>query len=108
MNRFITVTLESTTTTTDDYGDSTSSTTTRRYDRVRFVPRSSSERADQRAPAVITAASLLRRGEFPVNPSDAIVISGQHPHIDGRWQVEGEVGQWASGVEVAIMRAGAS
>lgn len=106
MNRYITVVLDSVTRTTDDYGDSTETTVSKSYDQVRFAPRSSSERRSVDTPAVITNASLYRRGEFPVMPQDAIRIVNQHPHIDGTWQVEGDVGQWASGVEVAIERVG--
>lgn len=108
MNRYITVVLDSVTEATDDYGDSTTTTLSKSYDRVRFAPRSSNERRTVDTPAVITAASLYRRGEFPVMPDDQIRIVNQHPHIDGTWQVEGEVGQWASGVEVAIARVGAA
>jgi hypothetical protein len=107
VKRYITVTLVSTTETSDDYGNTTPTTSSKSYDQVRFSPRASSERSDVQSPAVITAASLYRRGEFPVMPPDAIMIANQHPHIDGTWQVDGEVGQWASGVEVAIQRVGA-
>lgn len=105
MNRYITVTLVSENPTRDDDGDTDYDPTSRSYDQVRFAPRSSNERSTNN-PAVISAASLYRRGEFPVMPQDTITITGQHAQIDGTWQVEGEVGRWASGVEVAIKRAG--
>lgn len=107
MNSTIKVTLVSTTETTDDYGNTNSTTSSKDYDQVRFAPRSSNERRSSQTPAVITAASLYRRGEFPATPQDSIVITNQHPHIDGTWQVEGDAGQWTSGVEVAIRRTGA-
>ena len=106
MNRFITVTLVSTTETTDDYGNTTATTLSKVYDLVRFAPRASTERSSTDTPAVITNASLYRRGEFPAMPQDTIAITNQHPHMDGTWQVDGEAGQWASGVEVAIKRVG--
>jgi hypothetical protein len=105
VNRYVTVTLTSVTTNTDAYGDTTQTSTSTSYDQVRFVPRSSTETADSRSPKVITAASLYRRGEFPVDSDDTILIAGQHDQIDGTWQVEGRPGRWASGVEVAIRRA---
>jgi hypothetical protein len=104
VNRHITVTLTSVTTTTDDLGNTTETTTTADYDQVRFVPRSSTESNDSRTPKVITAASLYRRGEFPVDEDDTITIAGQHDQIDGTWRVEGQAGRWATGVEVAIKR----
>ena len=107
MNRFITVTLVDVTVTGDDgLGNTTETTTTTDYPNVRFAPRSSTERTDPRQPAVVTGAQLVRRGEFPADAADRIVITDQHPQIDGTWQVEGEVGRWASGVEVAIQRVG--
>lgn len=106
MNRHITVTLTSATVTRDGYGDGTESDSARAYDLVRFIPRASTERPDPRSPAVITSGSLMRRGSFPVMPDDTITITGQDPHIDGTWLVDGVPGQWATGVEVAIKRAG--
>lgn len=100
----ITVTLVSTTQTTDDLGNVTETSTSTTYDKVRFAPRSSSERTDSRSPAVITGATVYRRGEFPAKAADRIVISAQNPLIDGTWQVEGDSGYWGAGVEVAIKR----
>lgn len=102
----ITVSLVNVVVTTNDDGDSTETPTSADYDGVRFAPRSSSERTDSRVPAVLTGATLYRRGEFPVTPTDRIVIADQHPLIDGTWQVEGEAGYWGRGVEVAIKRVG--
>ncbi len=103
----ITVTLHSVITTTDDLGDTTTMETSAAYDRVRFAPRSSSERTDPRAPAIITGATLYRRDTFPADSDDTIVIAGQDPMIDGTWQVEGQPGYWGRGAEVAIKRAAA-
>lgn len=100
----ITVSLVTVTTTDDGLGNTTETTVETPYDRVRFSPRSSNERSDNRAPAVITAASLYRRGEFVVKPADRIVISGQSVLMDGTWQIEGDPGYWGRGTEVAIMR----
>lgn len=102
----ITVTLQSVTVTTTDVGDSSEVTTSADYDGVRFAPRSSSERTDSRAPAVLTGATLYRRGEFPATPNARVIITAQHPLIDGTWQVEGEPGYWGVGVEVAVKRVG--
>lgn len=104
MNRFVTVTLVTVTITEDPLGNKTETTTTADYDQVRFVPRSSTERTDPRSPAVITGAQLVRRGEFPAEAADRIEITDQHDQIDGTWQVEGQVGRWATGVECAIKR----
>lgn len=100
----ISVSLISTTTTEDDYGDSTETTSSATYDRVRFSPRASSERRDNRAPAVITGATLYRRGDFPIKAADTILIAEGNPMVDGKWQVEGDPGFWGRGVEVAIKR----
>ena len=106
MNRYITVTLDSAAAAREDDGDTDYATSSATYDQVRFAPRASTERQNERTPAVLTAASLYRRGEFPVAPQDTIRIVNQHPLIDGSWQVVGDVGRWASGVEVAIQRVG--
>lgn len=99
----ITVTLVSTTTTDDGLGNTTDETTSDDY-LVRYAPRSSSERTDNRTPAVLSGATLYARGEFPVYAADSIVIADQHPMIDGTWQVDGDAGYWGVGVEVAIKR----
>ena len=104
MNRWISVTLVSVTETDDGLGNISEVTSSAAYDKVRFAPRSSAESTDPDVPRVITAASLYRRGEFPADQADRVTIAGQHATIDGTWQVEGEVGRWASGVECAIKR----
>jgi hypothetical protein len=104
MQRHISVTLVSVTEVDDGLGNITEGTSEATYDRVRFAPRSSSESSDAATPRVITAAALYRRGEFPADLADRIVIAGQHATIDGTWQVEGDPGRWATGVEVAIKR----
>lgn len=101
----ISVTLETVTEMPDTYGNVSESVSSTTYDRVQFAPRSSTERADPRVPAVITGATLYRRGDFPVFAADRIVIADQSPMIDGTWQVDGEAGYWGRGVEVAIKRA---
>lgn len=107
MNRHITVTLVSVTEVDDGLGNITETPSSADYDAVRFAPRSSDESTDSDSPRVITAASLYRRGEFPAGVADRILIAGQHASINGTWRVDGEVGRWASGVEVAIKRTGA-
>lgn len=102
----ISVTLVTVTATDDGLGNLTETTTEATYDKVRFAPRASSERTDSRSPAVITGASLYRRGEFPAARADRIVIAGVSDLIDGTWQVDGEPGYWGRGTEVAITRAG--
>ena len=100
----ISVSVVSVTSTDDGLGNSTEDTVTTPYDRVRFAPRSSDERTDPRSPAVITAASLYRRGEFLVDSNDRIIIAGESDLIDGTWQVEGAPGYWGRGTEVAVKR----
>lgn len=105
MSAFITVTLQSVTTVDDGLGNITETDTSQTYDRVRFAPRSSAERTDPRAPAVITGATLYRKGDFPVTRADAVVIADVDPMIDGTWQVDGDPGYWGGvGIEVAITR----
>ena len=106
MQRHITVTLVSVTETDDGLGNITEATSSAAYDEVRFAPRSSAESLNDNTPRVITGATLYRRGEFPAGPEDRIVIADQHASINGTWQVEGEVGRWATGVECPIKRAG--
>lgn len=100
----IAVSLVNVVETVDEYGDTTEVITSVTYNMVRFAPRGSAERTDSRSPAVLTGATLYRRDEFPVTPTDRIVIAGQHALIDGTWQVEGEAGYWGRGIEVAIKR----
>lgn len=104
MNRWISLTLVSVTETDDGLDNISEETTSATYDRVRFAPRGSTESTSPDVPRVITDATLYRRGELPADEADRIVIAGQHATIDGTWLVEGEVGRWATGVEVAIKR----
>lgn len=104
MDRYVTVTLVSVTETDDGLGNISETTGSASYDQVRFAPRSSAESSDSTEPRVVTGAALYRRGEFPADEADRIVIAGQHSSINGTWQVVGDVGRWASGVEVAIKR----
>lgn len=108
MQRHITVSLVSVTEADDGLGNITETTSSASYDRVRFAPTSSAETDRPDSPRVVTGAKLYRRGDFPVRLADRITIAGQHASIDGTWQVEGEVGRWASGVEVAITRTAAA
>lgn len=100
----ITVTLVTVTTTDDGLGNTTETPTPTVYEGVRFAPRSSSERTSTRSPAVLTGATLYRRGSFPATPAARVIIAGQDPLIDGTWQVEGDPGYWGAGIEVAIQR----
>ena len=103
-------TLRSTTTTTDDLGNSTTETTETTLAWALIAPRTSTERTDQRAPAVITAAVLYGPFDSELDADDTVVISGHSATFDGEWQIEGLPGQWSmngwrAGLEVALKRA---
>lgn len=94
-----TVSLVSVTKTTDDLGDTTETETTTDVSDWLFAPRSSTERADSKAPAVITGASLYGPAGSTIGPNDYFLVDGI------RYDVEGEPGYWGSaGIEVAIKR----
>lgn len=102
--------IRATTTTTDGLGDTTEGVSPRVLDWALIAPRASSERTDQRSPAVVTSATLY--GPFGQGPDadDTVVISGHSPAMDGPWQIEGRAGEWsngtwAAGFEVALTRA---
>lgn len=103
----------STTTTTDEYGDATTGTVETPLSWAIIAPRSSDERTDSRAPAVITAAVLYGPVDEAPDTDDTLVVSGHSAAMDGTWQVEGTSGAWVSpfsdwrpGFEVALKRAG--
>jgi hypothetical protein len=104
-----TVTLRSTTTVTDDLGDSTSTTVETVLDWALVAPRSSTERSDQRSPAVVTAATIYGPFGTALDADDVLIVSGHSPSMDGEWQVEGmsgdwSLGDWRPGFEVAVKR----
>lgn len=106
-----TVTVRSVTTTTDNLGDSTTTTADTVLDWALIAPRSSTERTDPRAPAVVTAASIYGPFGTSLNADDVLIVAGHSPSMDGTWQVEGMPGDWSlngwkPGFEVAVKRAG--
>jgi hypothetical protein len=106
-----TVVVRSVTTTTDDLGDSTTETVETVLDWALIAPRSSTERTDPRAPAVVTAASIYGPFGTALDSDDLLIVSGHSPSMDGVWQVEGmpgdwSLGGWKPGFEVAVKRAG--
>jgi len=84
----------------DGLGNTTETTTETTVTGCLLAPRSSSERTDPRAPAVITGATLyLPATATPPVPADYFRIDGT------RWDVEGEAGVWPGrGIEVAVKR----
>jgi hypothetical protein len=106
-----TVVVRSVTTTTDDLGDSTTETFETVLEWALIAPRSSTERSDPRAPAVVTAASIYGPFGTSLDSDDLLVVSDHSPSMDGVWQVEGmpgdwSLGGWKPGFEVAVKRAG--
>lgn len=105
-----TVTVRSTVTTTDEYGDSTTETSESVLDWALVAPRASSERADSRTPAVVTAASIYGPFGTSLNAESVLIVADHSPSMDGEWQVEGRpgdwsLGDWRPGFEVAVKRA---
>lgn len=106
-----TVTIVSTVTTTDSYGDSTTTTSESVLDWALIAPRSSSERTDPHAPAVISAATLYGPHDTVIGADDTILVADHSPSMDGVWQIEGLPGAWGMngwkpGLEVALTRVG--
>ena len=104
-----TATVEHVTTTTDDYGNSTTTTTSTTLEWALLAPRSSEERADPHAPAVISGATLYAPFDTVIDADDQVTIADHSPGMNGRWQVEGVPGNWSldewrPGLEVALMR----
>lgn len=105
MYRSIDIVVTSVTTTTDALGDTATVETSATVTDVLFAPRSSNERTDPRAPAVITGGTIYKQGPgLVVNADDRITIANVSPIIDGEWQVEGVPGFWGRGTEVAVTR----
>ena len=105
-----TVVVRSVATTTDTYGDSSKTTSDTTLGWALIAPRSSSERADSRAPAVLTAATIYGPFGTTVNADDLLIVSGHSPSMDGTWLVEGRSGDWSLGstefgFECAVKRA---
>lgn len=108
-----TVTVVSTVTTIDRHGDGTATTSSKVLDWALIAPRSSAERTDPHAPAVITAAALYAPFDTAIDVDDTIVVADHSPAMNGAWQVEGMPGAWSMndwqpGLEVALTRAGSS
>jgi hypothetical protein len=108
-----TATLRTVTTTTDDNGDTSIATADTVLDWAIIAPRSSVERVDPHAPAVITAATLYGPGGTAIDSDDLVIIADHSPAMNGEWQIDGVAGDWKSpysdwhpGVEVALKRAG--
>ena len=106
-----TVTVRSVVTTPTDHGDSTTSTTDTVLAWALVAPRSSSERVDSHAPAVLTAATIYGPFATPINADDLLIVADHSPSMNGEWQVEGRsgdwsLGDWQPGFEVAVKRAG--
>ncbi len=104
-----TVTVLSVTTVDDGLGNTTTETVTTVLPWALVAPRSSDERSDPRAPAVVSAASVYGPFGTDLDADDLIVISDHSPTFDGEWQVDGLPGQWSlndwrPGFEVAIKR----
>lgn len=95
----------------DRYGDSTAtSPTDTAWGPCAVAPRSSTERADERSPAVITALTIY--GPQPGPSSAALIVFPSGHTYEGEWLVDGIPGEWKSpftgwapGVEVAVRRA---
>lgn len=109
-----TVTQRTVTTTTDAYGNESTVTTDAAWEWGIIAPRTSTERVEPHAPAVVTAATIYGPGGATIDSDDLLIISGHSPAMDGTWQVEGIPGDWKSpytdwhpGIEVAVKRAGA-
>lgn len=104
-----TVVLTSVTTTTDDVGDQTTSSVSRVLEWALIAPRSSSERTDPRAPAVVSAASIYGPFGSPLNADDVLIVSGHAASMNGTWQADGipgdwSLGDWRPGFELAVKR----
>lgn len=84
--------------TTDAYGDTTTVEVSTDVAGCLFAPRSSTERADSRTPAVITGASLYAPAGTVISPTSKIIVNGE------TYTVEGQPGDWGVGIEVALQR----
>lgn len=100
------VTVRSTTTTTNSHGDSTTVVVESQWGPCAVAPRSSEERTDSRAPAVITGLTVYGP-QIDLDADDTLLIDGE------TYQVEGNPGEWRSpftdwapGLEVAVKKVG--
>lgn len=105
-----TVTVRSVTTTDDGLGNTTETPSTTVLEWALVSPRASTERVDQRSPAVITAATIYGPFATPIDADDLLIVADHSPSMDGTWQVEGRpgdwsLGDWRPGFEVAVRRA---
>lgn len=105
-----TVTIVSGPAAEDAYGDTdTSEESETTWGPCAIAPRTSSERTDNRAPAVVTGLTVY--GPSPGPAVNDLVRIDSGPYV-GTWSVEGIPGDWRSpftgwnpGVEVALERA---
>jgi hypothetical protein len=96
----------------DEYGDTTvTAPTDTTWGPCALAPRTSTERADNRTPAVVTALTIYGPQPGPTSGARVVIPSGTYA---GTWEVEGIPGEWTSpftgwapGVEVAVKRASA-
>lgn len=103
------VTVRNTVAVVDDLGDSDdASPTTSEWGPCAVAPRTSTERADSRSPAVITGLTIYGP-KRELKATDQLVIDGDV------YDIEGIPGDWTSpftgwepGIEVAVTRASAS
>lgn len=94
----------------DAYGDSTDQEPSEaEWGPCAFAPRTSVERQDERAPAVVTGLTIYGPQPGPASGAQVVIASGVYA---GTWEVEGIPGEWdnpytgsAPGVEVAVTRA---
>lgn len=106
-----TLTVRSITTTGDEYGDTSGTPSESEWGPCALAPRSSVERPDSQAPAVVTGLTIYGPVR-PLDSDDEIVIpTGQYA---GTWMIDGIPGEWKSpftgwlpGIEVAVKRASA-
>lgn len=104
-----TVVQRSITATKDAYGDVMTVPVESTWEWALIAPRTSTERAEPHAPAVVIAATIYGPGGKAIGPDDLLIVSGHSPSLDGEWQVEGIAGDWKYagaqlGVEVAVKR----
>lgn len=96
----------------DIYGDSTDTVPTDTdWGPCALAPRTSTEREDNRAPAVVTGLTIYGPQPGPGPGAQVVIDAGTYA---GTWEVEGIPGEWtnpftgwAPGVEVAVTRASA-
>lgn len=94
----------------DIYGDSTATTPTdTAWGPCAIAPRTSTERVDEKSPAVVTGLTIYGPQPGPASGAQLVIASGAYA---GTWEVDGIPGEWtnpftgwAPGVEVAVRRA---